>query len=77
MILLLSENLEDNLNLIGRSFYAASKLICVPNSLAENGPTLGTQAGEKNISEIKKTARFTRLRRATQTSFNLVYKAKP
>jgi hypothetical protein len=41
MILLLSENLEDNLNLIGRSFYAASKLICVPNSLAENGPTLG------------------------------------
>jgi hypothetical protein len=72
-----NENLEDNLNLIGRSFYAASTLICVPNSLAENGPALGTQAGEKNISEIKKTVRFTRLRRATQTSFNLVYEAKP
>jgi hypothetical protein len=77
MILLLSENLEDNLNLIGRSFYAASKLICVPNSLAENGPALGAQAGEKKISEIVKAAGFTKFRRATQTPFNLIYEAKP
>jgi Methyltransferase domain len=47
-----NENLEDNLNLVGRSFYAASILVCVPNSLAENGPALGAQAGEKKISEI-------------------------
>ena len=72
-----NENLEDNLNLIGRSFYAASTLVCVPNSLAENGPALGAQAGEKKISEIVKTAGFSRFRRATQTPFNLVYEAKP
>lgn len=40
-----NENLEDNLNLIGRSFYAASTLVCVPNSQAENGPALRAQAG--------------------------------
>ena len=72
-----NENLEDNLNLIGRSSYAASTLVCVPNSLAENGPALGAQAGEMKISEIVKTAGFSRFRRATQTPFNLVYEAKP
>jgi len=72
-----NENLEDNLNLIGRSFYAASTLVCVPNSQAENGPALGAQAGEKKIKEIVNTAVFTRFRRATQTPFNLVYEAKP
>jgi SAM-dependent methyltransferase len=72
-----NEKLEDNLNLVGRSFYAASTLVCVPNSQAENGPALGPQAGEKKISEIVKSAGFTQSRRATQTPFNLVYEAKP
>lgn len=72
-----NENLEDNLNLIGRAFYAASTLVCVPNSMAENGPALGAQAGEKKISEIVKAAGFTSFRRAIQTPFNLVYEAKP
>jgi SAM-dependent methyltransferase len=72
-----NENLEDNLNLIGRSFYAASTLVCVPNSLAENGPALGAQAGEKKIREIAKTAGFTKFRRTMQTPFNLIYEAKP
>jgi SAM-dependent methyltransferase len=72
-----NENLEDNINLIGRAFYAASTLVCVPNSMAENGPALGAQAGEKKISEIVKAAGFTSFRRAIQTPFNLVYEAKP
>ena len=38
--------LENNVNLVASTFYAASTLICVPNSLAFNGPALGAQAGE-------------------------------
>jgi len=71
-----NENLEDILNLIGRSFYAASALVCVPSSLPENCSTLDAQAGEKKISKIVKTAGFTKFRRATQTSLNLVYETK-
>jgi SAM-dependent methyltransferase len=46
-----NDNLEENLNVVGRTFYAASTLVCVPNSLADNGPALGAQAGEKKIKE--------------------------
>jgi SAM-dependent methyltransferase len=71
------DNLEDNLNVVSRAFYAASTLVCVPNSQAEKGPSLGAQAGEKKIKEIVLTAGFTKFRRATQTPFNIVYEAKP
>jgi SAM-dependent methyltransferase len=72
-----NDKVEDNLNLIGRTFYAASTLVCVPNSLADDGPALGAQAGEKRIKEIAKAAGFTRFRRATQTPFNIIYEVKP
>jgi 2-polyprenyl-3-methyl-5-hydroxy-6-metoxy-1,4-benzoquinol methylase len=72
-----NDNLEDNLNLVGRTFYAASTLVCVPNSLADNGPALGAQAGEKRIKEVVEAAGFTKFRRATQTLFNIIYEAKP
>jgi hypothetical protein len=47
-----NDELEENLNVVGRTFYAASTLVCVPNSLADNGPALGAQAGKKKIKEI-------------------------
>ncbi|HJU59908.1 MAG TPA: class I SAM-dependent methyltransferase [Nitrososphaeraceae archaeon] len=72
-----NDKLEDNLNLVGRTFYAASTLVCVPNSLADNGPALGAQAGEKRIKELVEAAGFTKFRRATQTPFNIIYEAKP
>jgi SAM-dependent methyltransferase len=72
-----NDKLEENLNQVGRAFYAASTLVCVPNSLAENGPALGAQAGEKKISEIVKAAGFTKFSRATQTPFNIIYEVKP
>jgi SAM-dependent methyltransferase len=72
-----NDQLEDNLNPIGRVFYAASSLVCVPASLAYNGPALGAQAGEKNIKNIVAQAGFTRFRRATQTPFNIIYEGKP
>ncbi|HJT83900.1 MAG TPA: class I SAM-dependent methyltransferase [Nitrososphaeraceae archaeon] len=71
-----NDKVEDNLNLVGRTFYAASTLVCVPNSLAGNGPALGAQAGEKKIKEIVETAGFTIFRRAAQTPFNIIYEAK-
>jgi SAM-dependent methyltransferase len=39
------DSLADNLNPVGRVFYGASSLICVPVSLAQHGPALGAQAG--------------------------------
>jgi hypothetical protein len=72
-----NDKVEDNLNPVGRIFYAASTVICVPASLAHNGPALGTQTGERRISELVKAAGFKHFRRATQTPFNLIYEAKP
>jgi hypothetical protein len=72
-----NDKLEDNLNPIGRVFYAASSLVCVPASLAYNGPALGAQAGERRIKNIVTQAGFTTLRRTTQTPFNIIYEAKP
>lgn len=72
-----NDKLEDNLNPIGRMYYAASSLVCVPASLAHNGPALGAQAGERRISELVKAVGFKQFRRATQTAFTIVYEAKP
>jgi hypothetical protein len=53
-------------------------LICVPVSLARNGPALGAQAGEQRQRQVLvDEAGFTRLRRATETPFNIVLEARP
>jgi 2-polyprenyl-3-methyl-5-hydroxy-6-metoxy-1,4-benzoquinol methylase len=72
-----NDKVEDNLNAVGRTYYAASTLVCVPNSLADNGPALGAQAGEKKIKEISEASGFSKFRRANQTPFNIIYEAKP
>jgi SAM-dependent methyltransferase len=72
------DKLEDNLNPVGRLFYAASSLICVPVSLAKNGPALGAQAGEERLREIVvDKAGFSKMRRATETPFNIILEARP
>lgn len=72
------DSLADNLNPVGRVFYGASSLICVPVSLAQQGPALGAQAGERRLAEVMvDDAGFTRFRRAAQTPFNLVFEARP
>jgi len=68
---------EQNWNPVGRVFYAASTMICVPASLAHNGPALCAQAGEAKLKEVVTSAGFTKFRRATQTPFNLVLEARP
>jgi SAM-dependent methyltransferase len=71
------DRVEDNLNPIGRTYYAASSLICVPVSLAKNGPALGAQAGEKRLREIVvDKAGFKNFRRATETPFNIILEAR-
>jgi SAM-dependent methyltransferase len=72
------DRLEDNLNPIGRLFYAASTMICVPGSLSQEvGLGLGTQAGETRLREVIEAGGFSRVRLATSTPFNLVLEARP
>lgn len=72
------DTVADNLNPVGRVFYGASSLICVPVSLAQQGPALGAQAGERRLAQVLvDDAGFTRFRRVAETPFNLVFEARP
>ena len=72
------DTIADNLNPVGRMYYGASTLVCVPVSLARNGPALGAQAGERRLREIMvDQGGFSTMRRATETPFNIVLEARP
>jgi len=73
-----NDELVDNLNLVGRIYYAASTMICTPASLSQEvGLGLGAQAGERRLREVVMAAGFSRFRRASETPFNLVFEARP
>src|SRR5580658_2836092 len=73
-----NDDLQDNLNPVGRVYYSFSTLLCTPCSRSQEvGMCLGAQAGEKRIQKVVNSAGFSRFRRATQTPFNLVYEARP
>jgi 2-polyprenyl-3-methyl-5-hydroxy-6-metoxy-1,4-benzoquinol methylase len=67
---------EHNHNPVGRVYYSASTMLCVPHSLAFGGPALGAQAGESRLREVVQTGGFSRVRRATETPFNMVLEAR-
>jgi 2-polyprenyl-3-methyl-5-hydroxy-6-metoxy-1,4-benzoquinol methylase len=70
--------IEDNLNPVGRVFYAASTMICTPASLSQDvGAALGAQAGEQQLTRVLGEGGFGRVRRAAQTPFNIVLEARP
>jgi 2-polyprenyl-3-methyl-5-hydroxy-6-metoxy-1,4-benzoquinol methylase len=72
------DTLQSNLNPVGRIFYAASTMICVPTSKAQEvGVALGAQAGEAKLRDVIAGAGFTRVRRATESPFNIVLEARP
>jgi 2-polyprenyl-3-methyl-5-hydroxy-6-metoxy-1,4-benzoquinol methylase len=72
------DRVEDNLNPVGRAYYAFSTLLCTPASLSQDvGLALGAQAGEARIRDVVTAAGFTRFRRAAETPFNLVFEARP
>jgi hypothetical protein len=72
------DRLADNLNPVGRLYYSASTMICVPTSLSQEvGAALGAQAGEAKLREVISKGGFTRIRRATETPFNMILEARP
>jgi 2-polyprenyl-3-methyl-5-hydroxy-6-metoxy-1,4-benzoquinol methylase len=72
------DRLEHNLNPVGRLYYAASTMVCVPTSLSQEvGTALGAQAGEARLREVILKGGFTRVRRATETPFNMIIEARP
>jgi SAM-dependent methyltransferase len=72
-----NDRVEENLNPVGRVFYGASTMICMPASLSQEvGAALGAQAGEARLREVATAAGFTRFRRAAETPFNLILEAR-
>jgi SAM-dependent methyltransferase len=72
------DRLEENLNPVGRIYYAASTMVCVPTSLAQEvGAALGAQAGEAKLREVITAGGFRNVRRAAETPFNMILEARP
>jgi SAM-dependent methyltransferase len=72
------DSIVSNLNPIGRLYYSASTVFCVPASLSQEvGLGLGAQAGEKRIRQVVTDGGFTHFRRATETPFNMIFEARP
>ena len=67
---------EENFNIIGRTFAGASTLCCTANSMALGGPALGAVAPESAIREVVMAGGFTQFRRATETPFNRIFEAR-
>ncbi len=72
------DRVEENLNPVGRAFYAFSTLLCTPCSLSQEvGLALGAQAGEGRIGDIVTGAGFGHFGRVAETPFNMVFEARP
>ncbi len=71
------DDIASNLNPIGRIYYSASTVCCVPASRSQEvGLGLGAQAGEKRIRDVVMQGGFTHFRRASETPFNMVFEAR-
>ena len=72
------DQLEDNLNPVGRIYYGGSTMFCVPTSLPQEvGAALGAQAGESKLREVIGAGGFRSIRRAAETPFNMILEARP
>ncbi len=71
------DKVEDNINPVGRLYYAASTTMCCAHAISENGThVLGAQAGEARLGHVFEKAGFGQFRKATQTPFNLILEAR-
>jgi SAM-dependent methyltransferase len=71
------DTIEENLNPVGRVFYAGSTMLCTPASLSQEvGLALGAQAGPKRLTEVLNQGGFSHVRRAAETPFNLVLEVR-
>jgi len=67
-----NDELQDNLNPVGRIYYSASTLLCTPCSRSQEvGLCLGAQAGEQRLGQVVAAGGFSRFRRATATPFTV------
>jgi len=72
------DKLEDNINPVGRLYYAGSTMICVPTSLDQPvGAALGAQAGFARLSSMISESGFGQVRKAAETPFNMILEARP
>jgi 2-polyprenyl-3-methyl-5-hydroxy-6-metoxy-1,4-benzoquinol methylase len=71
------DTVQDNLNLIGRLYSAASVLVCTPHAIAEGGKALGTIATDAELREVFESNGYRSFRRATETPTNRVFEARP
>ena len=73
-----ADRLEDNLNPVSRMYYAGTTMVCIPTSLDQPvGAALGAQAGFANLSSTITQGGFGKVRKATETPFNMVLEARP
>jgi 2-polyprenyl-3-methyl-5-hydroxy-6-metoxy-1,4-benzoquinol methylase len=73
---LAGDKTEDNLHALGGVFYAASTLICLPNSRSQDvALCLGAQAGPKRLIAVLEDAGFSSVRIATTSPTNIVLEA--
>ena len=71
------DSLADNLHPLGHLYYGFSTTVCTPCSLAQDvGLGLGTQAGQKRLTEVLNEAGFANVRRAAETPTNMVLEAR-
>ena len=71
------DEVESNLNPVGRAYYGFSTLLCTPSSLSQDvGLALGTQAGPSRIRDVATAGGFTRFERVAQTPFNQVFEVR-
>lgn len=72
-----SDRVEENLNPVGRIYYTGSTWLCCAHAISEEGThVLGAQAGETRLAQVCREAGFSRIRRATETPFNLILEVR-
>lgn len=67
------DTLAENRTPVGRSFLAASTMICLPSALTQGGTRhLGAQAPDAEFAEVAREAGFARCRRVAETPLHRV-----
>jgi len=71
------DQVQDNINPVGRLYYSASTTLCCAHSLSEEvGAALGAQAGEERLANVFRNAGFSYFNRAAETPFNLIIQVR-
>lgn len=71
------DRVEENINPVGRLYYAASTTMCVAHAISENGThVLGAQAGAEQLGLVFEKGGFRHFRQAAKTPFNLILEAR-